>query len=176
MADPNPAVAGRGFEALRQAGIEVQTGVDEQRARELNEDFAQWIRTGLPFVTLKIRAHARRPNRRARPASRTPITGEAAREAVQRLRHSADALLTGIGTVLVDDPLLTDRTGVPRRRKLLRVVLDSRLRLPLKSRVVRSAEAQVLVFTTEAPNSRRRAHSRKRGVEIVRTRNRRGRV
>jgi diaminohydroxyphosphoribosylaminopyrimidine deaminase/5-amino-6-(5-phosphoribosylamino)uracil reductase len=175
MEDPNPAVAGRGFEALRQAGIEVQTGVDEQRARELNEDFAKWIRTGLPFITLKS-ALTLDGQISSAPGKSTPLTGEAAREAVQRLRHSVDALLTGVGTVLVDDPLLTDRSGEPRRRKLLRVILDSRLRLPLKSRVVGSAEAQVLVFTTEAPNSQKARALAKAGVEIVRTRNRRGRV
>jgi diaminohydroxyphosphoribosylaminopyrimidine deaminase / 5-amino-6-(5-phosphoribosylamino)uracil reductase len=175
MEDPNPAVAGRGFEALKQAGIEVQAGIDEKRARELNEDFAKWIRTRLPFITLKS-ALTLDGQISAGPGKRTPITGQAAREAVQRLRHSVDALLTGIGTVLVDDPLLTDRTGRPRRRKLLRVVLDSRLRLPLKSRLVESADADVLVFTTQAPHSAKARALAKAGIEIVRTRNRRGRV
>ena len=69
------------------------------------------------------------------------------------MRHASDALLTGIGTVLVDDPLLTDRTGLPRRRKLLRVVMDSRLRLPLRSKLVRSADNDVLVFTRAKEDS-----------------------
>ena len=175
MEDPNPAVAGRGFEALKQAGIEVQAGIDEKRARELNEDFAKWIRTRLPFITLKS-ALTLDGQISSGPGKSTPITGEAAREAVQRLRHSADALLTGIGTVLVDDPLLTDRSGEPRRRKLLRVVLDSRLRLPLKSRVAQSAEADVLVFTTQAPHSAKARALAKAGIEIIRTRSRRGHV
>lgn len=175
MPDPNPAVAGRGFEELKAAGIEVHTGIDDKRARELNEDFAKWIRTKLPFVTLKS-ALTLDGQIAAQPGKSTPITGEAAREAVQRLRHSADALTTGIGTVLVDNPLLTDRTGEPRRRKLLRVLLDSRLRLPLKSRLVKSVDGDVLVFTTQSPTSPKARALAKAGVEIVRTRNRRGHV
>jgi diaminohydroxyphosphoribosylaminopyrimidine deaminase / 5-amino-6-(5-phosphoribosylamino)uracil reductase len=174
-ADPNPAVAGGGFDELRAAGIEVQAGVGEAQARELNEDFAKWIRTKLPFVTLKS-ALTLDGQISARPGKSTPITGQAAREAVQRLRHSADAILTGIGTILVDDPLLSDRTGEPRRRKLLRVILDSRLRLPLKSHVVRSADGDVLVFTTQSPASAKARLLAGAGVEIFRTRNRRGRV
>jgi diaminohydroxyphosphoribosylaminopyrimidine deaminase / 5-amino-6-(5-phosphoribosylamino)uracil reductase len=175
MEDPNPAVAGRGFEELKQAGIEVQVGVNQEQSRELNEDFAKWIRTKLPFVTLKS-ALTLDGQISARPGKSTPITGEAAHKAVQRLRHSADAIITGIGTVLVDDPLLTDRTGEPRRRKLLRVVLDSRLRLPLKSRLVKSADGDALVFTTESPTSAKARALVKAGVEVVRTRNRRGHV
>jgi diaminohydroxyphosphoribosylaminopyrimidine deaminase / 5-amino-6-(5-phosphoribosylamino)uracil reductase len=174
-ADPNPAVAGRGFDELRSAGIDVQSGVGETSARELNEDFAKWIRSKLPFVTLKS-ALTLDGQISARSGKSTPITGEAARDAVQRLRHSADAILTGIGTIRVDDPLLSDRTGAPRRHKLLRVILDSRLRLPLNSRVVRSADGDVLVFTTESPRSAKARVLASAGVEIFRTRNRRGHV
>jgi diaminohydroxyphosphoribosylaminopyrimidine deaminase / 5-amino-6-(5-phosphoribosylamino)uracil reductase len=174
-ADPNPAVAGGGFDELRSAGIEVHAGIGEAQARELNEDFGKWIRTKLPFVTLKS-ALTLDGRISARPGKSTPITGEAAREAVQRLRHSADAVVTGIGTVLVDDPLLTDRTGELRRRKLLRVVLDSRLRLPLTSRLAKSADADLLVFTTQSLASARARALAKAGVEIFRTRNRRGHI
>ena len=83
------------------------------------------------------------------------------------MRHASDALLTGIGTVLVDDPLLTDRTGLPRRRKLLRVVMDSRLRLPLRSKLVRSADGDVLVFTRAKENSPKARALRRAGVEVV---------
>jgi diaminohydroxyphosphoribosylaminopyrimidine deaminase/5-amino-6-(5-phosphoribosylamino)uracil reductase len=167
--DPNPKVAGRGFDELRAAGIEVQTGVNELHARELNESFAKWIRTRLPFVTLKS-ALTLDGEISSRPGKSTPITGPVAREAVQRLRHSADAIVTGIGTVLVDDPLLTDRTGEPRRRKLLRVVIDSKLRTPPKSRLVKSAEADVLIFTTQPVDSAKARALAKVGAEIVRTR------
>jgi diaminohydroxyphosphoribosylaminopyrimidine deaminase/5-amino-6-(5-phosphoribosylamino)uracil reductase len=84
------------------------------------------------------------------------------------MRHASDALLTGIGTVLGDDPLLTDRTGLPRRRKLLRVVMDSRLRLPLRSKLVRSADRDVLVFTRAREDSPKARALRRAGVEVVR--------
>jgi len=106
----------------------------------------------------------------------TTITGEAAHAAVHRLRHSADAILTGIGTVLSDNPLLTDRSGLPRRRPLLRVVVDSRLRLPINSKLVKSAKADLLVFTIQATDSAKAQALAKKGAEIVRTRNRRGHV
>jgi diaminohydroxyphosphoribosylaminopyrimidine deaminase/5-amino-6-(5-phosphoribosylamino)uracil reductase len=175
MEDPNSAVAGRGFEELKAAGVEVHVGVNEKAARELNEDFAKWVRTRLPFVTLKS-ALTLDGQIAARLGKSTSITGEAAREAVQRLRHTADALLTGIGTVLIDDPLLTDRTGQPRRRKLLRAVLDSRLRLPPKSRLVKSAGGDLLVFTTQSTTSLKARALARAGAEIVCTRSRRGHV
>jgi len=85
------------------------------------------------------------------------LTGEGSRLAVQQMRHSADALITGINTVLTDDPLLTDRTGLPRRRRLLRVVLDSALRLRLDAKIVRTAQDDVLVFCTTPVSERQRA-------------------
>jgi len=167
MMDPNPAVAGRGFAELRSAGVEVTIGDEGESARKLNEDFAKWIRAGLPFVTLKA-ALTLDGQIAQRAGSATSITGELARDAVQRLRHSADALLTGIGTVLADDPLLTDRTGKPRRRKLLRAIVDSRLRLPLKSKLVKSAKGDVIVFTTQRTDSPKARALARAGVEVVR--------
>src|SRR5882724_10392668 len=162
MEDPNPLVAGRGFAKLRAAGIEVEIGGLAAEARELNEAFAKYIRHKTPFVTLKCAmtldgkiAPKSAPGDSSKGEARTAwITGEAARAHVQQLRHRSDAILTGIGTILADDPLLTDRTGLPRRRPLLRVVLDSRLRLPLNSRLAQSAREDVLVFTQDAGGSR----------------------
>jgi diaminohydroxyphosphoribosylaminopyrimidine deaminase/5-amino-6-(5-phosphoribosylamino)uracil reductase len=175
MADPNPQVAGSGFAELEGAGIGVRSGQGEDDAKTLNEDFAKWIRTGLPFVTLKsaLTLDGQIAARRGKPTS---ITGEDSLKAVQRLRHAADALITGIGTVLADDPLVTDRTAEPRRRALLRVAIDSRLRLPLKSKLVKSAAGDLLVFTAQSPESAKARALRKAGAEIVRTHNRRGRV
>jgi len=174
MQDPNPAVAGRGFDKLRRAGIEVQIGNDEA-AKRINEAFAKWIRTRLPFVTLKS-ALTLDGQIAQRSGSVTWITSPQSRQAVHRMRHSADALLTGIGTVLADDPLLTDRSGQPRRRSLLRVVLDSRLRLPLNSKLVKTINRDLLVFTTQSTDCAKAHTLKKKGVEIIRTRNRRGHV
>ena len=96
------------------------------------------------------------------------ISSPESRTEVQHMRHRSDALLTGIGTVLADDPLLTDRTNLPRRRKLLRVVMDSRLRLPVRSKLVQSAEGDVLVFTRAGENSTKARALRRAGVEVVR--------
>jgi diaminohydroxyphosphoribosylaminopyrimidine deaminase / 5-amino-6-(5-phosphoribosylamino)uracil reductase len=164
MPDPNPAVAGRGFRELRAAGIAVETGILRDQAQRLNEAFSVWITARRPFVTLKSALTL--DGRLVLPGARW-ITSPASRAEVQRMRHASDALLTGIGTVLADDPLLTDRSGLPRRRRLLRVVVDSALRLPRRSRLVRSAREDVLVFTSSrAPAARVRA-LRRAGVEVL---------
>ena len=175
MKDPNPRVAGRGFAELRRAGIEVQAGLAEKAARELNEDFAKWIKTDLPFVTLKT-ALTLDGQIAERAGSVTWITSKDSLAAVQRIRHRADALLTGIGTILSDDPRLTDRTGEPRRRKLLRVVLDSGLQLPLHSNLVRNASGDLLVFTRQRPESTRARALVKAGVEVRQLRGEWGRI
>jgi len=175
MEDPNPAVAGRGFRQLRRAGVKVEAGIRRAEAQSLNEAFARWIRTGRPLVTLKSAMTL--DGRIASPVgSVTWITSAASRKEVQRLRHEADALLTGIGTVLADDPRMTDRTGEPRRRPLLRVIVDSRLRLPPGSKIVKSAKRDVLVFTTHQPDSPRARRLRRAGVEVMHLRARHGHV
>src|SRR5262249_9356170 len=144
MKDPNPQVSGNGIAKLRAAGIQVDVGLFEGEAKKLNETFAKYVRTGLPFVTLKsprtldgkIAAAARPGAERgkvpiASEGARTGhhwITGESARAHVQLLRHAHDGILVGVGTIIADDPLLTDRSGLPRRRPLLRIILDSFLR------------------------------------------------
>jgi diaminohydroxyphosphoribosylaminopyrimidine deaminase / 5-amino-6-(5-phosphoribosylamino)uracil reductase len=170
MPDPNPKVSGRGFEKLRAAGVLVEVGLLEAEARRLNEAFGRYIRHGVPLVTLKsaMTLDGKIAPRRAavNRAAETPlggwITGEAARAHVQQQRHQSDAILVGVGTVLADDPSLTDRTGNPRRRRLLRVVMDSHLRLPLESRLVQSATNEtacandLLVFCSSATQEKKR--------------------
>jgi diaminohydroxyphosphoribosylaminopyrimidine deaminase / 5-amino-6-(5-phosphoribosylamino)uracil reductase len=174
MKDPNRLVAGHGFRQLKRAGIKVAVGTREAEARRLNEDFASWIQSRRPFVTLKSATTL--DGRIAElPGAPSAITGPAALAAVQKLRHASDAVLTGIGTVLADDPSLTDRTGLPRRRRLLRVVMDSRLRIPLKSRLVRSARKDLLVFTSHNANSAKARALAKKGAEVVQVGSRRGR-
>jgi diaminohydroxyphosphoribosylaminopyrimidine deaminase/5-amino-6-(5-phosphoribosylamino)uracil reductase len=175
MRDPNPAVSGRGLAELRRAGIEVTCGVNEEEAQAANEDFACWIQTKRPLVTLKT-ALTLDGQIAQRTGSVTWITSEESRKAVQLLRHKADALLTGIGTVLADDPRMTDRTGEPRRRKLLRVIVDSRLRLPLRSEIVKSAQNDVVVFTTQSADSPKSRALQRAGVEVARVAPRRGHV
>ena len=113
------------------------------------------MRTGRPLVTLKT-AITLDGKISAPDDNRGWITSERARAHVQELRHDHDAILTGIGTVLADDCLLTDRTGLARSRPLLRIVLDSQLRLPLDSKMVRGAEGDLLVVATSAASAERR--------------------
>ncbi|MFY9801788.1 MAG: bifunctional diaminohydroxyphosphoribosylaminopyrimidine deaminase/5-amino-6-(5-phosphoribosylamino)uracil reductase RibD [Candidatus Acidiferrales bacterium] len=175
MRDPNPSVSGNGFAALQRAGIAVRPGVLENFARRYNEDFACWIQSGRPLVTLKS-ALTLDGRIAQKPGSATQISGEQSRYAVQHLRHEADAILTGIGTILADDPRLTDRTGEPRRRPLLRAIVDSRLRLPLRSKIVKSARNDVVEFTTQSADSPKARALQRAGVEIFRVASRRGRV
>jgi diaminohydroxyphosphoribosylaminopyrimidine deaminase / 5-amino-6-(5-phosphoribosylamino)uracil reductase len=167
--DPNPNVAGHGLDRLRAAGLRADVGACEQEARRLNEGFARWSQSGRPLVLMKVAMTL--DGRIAPPpgvhAAREPywITSEAARAAVQPLRWQADAALTGVDTVLADDPQLTDRSGLRRRRKLLRVVLDSALRMPLDFKMVTGADGDLWIFTVSKDEARI-AELRQRGVRV----------
>lgn len=167
--DPNPNVAGHGMDALHAAGLRTEIGVCEAEARRLNEGFASWSQHRRPFVLMKVAMTL--DGRIAPPAGehrqREPywITGEAARAAVQALRWQADAVLVGIDTVVADDPMLTDRSGLRRRRPLQRIILDSALRMPLDSKLVATARNDVVVFTVSNDQARIAA-LRSRGVRV----------
>jgi diaminohydroxyphosphoribosylaminopyrimidine deaminase / 5-amino-6-(5-phosphoribosylamino)uracil reductase len=167
--DPNPAVAGHGLDRLREAGIEVTLGVGQTEARRINEGFARWSQHKRPLVLMKV---AMTLDGRIGPPPgqhllQQPywITSEIARAAVQPLRWQADAALTGVDTVLTDDPWLTDRSGLRRRRPLLRLVLDSALRMPLESKMVATANNDLVIYTV-SNDPRRIEELRKRGVRI----------
>lgn len=167
MQDPNPLVAGQGFQRLRDAGVRVEVASEYgEEAARLNEAFVHSMRTGRPLVTLK--AALTLDGKIAAPEDNSGwITSERARAHVQEVRHNSDAILTGIGTVLADDCLLTDRTGMERSRPLLRIVADSTLRLPLDSRIVRSAKDDLTVISTSAASEERRWALQHRGIRVL---------
>jgi diaminohydroxyphosphoribosylaminopyrimidine deaminase / 5-amino-6-(5-phosphoribosylamino)uracil reductase len=167
--DPNPNVAGHGLETLRAAGIETAVGECEVEARRLNEGFARWTQHKRPLVLMKVAmtldGRIGPPAGQQKPHEPYWITSEASRAAVQPLRWQADAAMTGVDTVLADDPLLTDRSGFRRRRPLLRVVLDSALRMPLYSKMVLGAENDLVIFTV-SKDEKRIDELRQRGTRV----------
>lgn len=163
--DPNPMVAGRGIERLRENGICVDTGLLEEESRAMNEPFNKFITTGLPFVTLKTASTLD-----GKLASRTGdskwITGAAAREQVHAMRHRHMGIMVGIGTVLADDPLLTARAAVPAIHPV-RIVVDSKLRIPLTAKVVQDRSARTLLLTTGNADPAKRRELEAAGVELI---------
>jgi diaminohydroxyphosphoribosylaminopyrimidine deaminase/5-amino-6-(5-phosphoribosylamino)uracil reductase len=165
--DPNPLVKGSGFQKLQEAAIELHVGTCAAEATKLIEGYSKFIRTGRPFVVLK--AAMTLDGKIAQADGRSQwVTGEAARDYVHCLRLESDAVLTGIGTVLADDPLLTDRSGQPRHRRLIRAVLDTSLQLPPVSRIADSVDqAEVIVFCTTAHDRKRKLKLEAQGIEVV---------
>ncbi len=166
--DPNPKVSGKGFAHLREAGIEVCTGIMVSEAARLNEKYIHCMRHARPFAHLKLACSLD-----GRTATHTGdsrwITGEESRARVHDLRHEYDAILVGANTAVIDDPLLTDRSGRVRRRPLTRVVLDQTLRLSPDSQLARTAhDAPVLVFSSERAGASAIATLESRGVEVIR--------
>jgi len=160
--DLNPKVSGKGFAHLRAAGLEVETGLLAEEAAQINEAYLHYMRNGRPFVHLKFAVSLD-----GKIATRTGdsrwVTGEQSRARVHVMRHAYDAILVGAGTVTKDDPLLTDRSGLPRRRPLVRVVLDDKVQLSPESKLATTtAEAPVLVFG-------RAQRDDLKGVEVVNT-------
>ena len=166
MRDPNPRVNGGGLQKLAQAGVATASGLMESEARELNRGFVSRMERGRPWVTLKMAMSLDGRTGLANGASRW-ITGAAARSDVQRLRARAAAVLTGSGTVLADDPLLTVRDSSLdlRGRRPLRVVLDSTLRVPADRRIF-GPDAPTLVFHGGTAAPERIAALRAAGVEV----------
>lgn len=165
--DPNPAVSGKGIGVLRAAGVSVDVGVLAGEAERLNEAFFTHVRTGRPFVTLKVAASLD-----GKIATRTGesrwITRESARRRVHQLRNEMDAVLVGIGTVLRDDPLLTTRLEIADQRDPIRVIVDNLARLPLRAKVVNRASTAptILAVSQMAPRLKLEALQRE-GVQVI---------
>ena len=165
MTDPNPLVAGCGIETLRQRGIHVDTGVLATEAASLNAPFIKWITCKLPFVTLKNGISLD-----GKIATRTGdsrwITGETSRLEVHRLRDAADAIITGVGTVLADDPELTTR--LPEGGKSpVRVVVDSLARTPLSAKLVNDGKASTIIAISNKAPEERVAALKTKNIEIL---------
>ena len=164
--DPNPLVSGKGFQALRDAGIEVVTGILVDEAAKQNEKFICWHKQQRPFVHLKL-AMSIDGRISLNGSMSTALSGQVAIERVHDLRHEYDAILVGGNTAVTDNPSLTDRSGKPRRRPLVRVILDNRLRIALHSTIVTTArETPTIVFTNSSERARIDA-LRDRGVDVV---------
>jgi diaminohydroxyphosphoribosylaminopyrimidine deaminase/5-amino-6-(5-phosphoribosylamino)uracil reductase len=165
--DPNPKVSGRGFDHLRSAGLEVSSGLMAREAKQVNEKYFHFMKTGRPFVHLKL-ATSLDGKIATRTGDSRWITGIESRARAHELRHEYDVILIGAGTALADNPLLTDRSGKPRRRPLMRVVLDEKLRAGPASQLVQSADqAPVLIFAGDSFDRTKAEALQSRGVEIV---------
>jgi diaminohydroxyphosphoribosylaminopyrimidine deaminase/5-amino-6-(5-phosphoribosylamino)uracil reductase len=171
--DPNPLVNGKGIEALRKAGLDVNVGVLEKECRRLNEAFCKYILRKEPFVVLKVAATLD-GKIATRNGDSKWISGEASRRFVHKLRDQADGVLVGIGTVLRDDPLLTAR--MKEGRDPYRIVLDSRLKIPEGAKVFGSSPSKVILATTGSAPRDKIERLEKRGVQVLIVDSREGRV
>src|SRR5262245_14335565 len=174
MADPNPLVSGRGFRELKRAGIKVRIGPVEEECRTLNEALIKYITPRLPFVTLKLAASLDGKIAVVTGDARW-ISSETSRRMVHELRNQVDAIVTGVGTVLADDPQLTCR--IPKGRNPWRVVLDSRLRIPLTAKLLRQTDPERSIIVTSDRSSQQRIRAiESLGAQVWRLRLRRGKI
>lgn len=176
MKDPNPHVTGGGIEVLKKAGIQVTPGVCEKQAEKQNEIFIQYIRTGNPFVILKTAATLD-----GRIATHTGdskwVTGEAARHFVHKIRHETDAIMVGIGTVKADNPRLTVRLPGMKGRDPRRIILDTRLSIPLDADLVQSeSDSDTIVVCGKSALKTKKEALEEKGVTIVETEEKDGKI
>ncbi|MBU8878760.1 bifunctional diaminohydroxyphosphoribosylaminopyrimidine deaminase/5-amino-6-(5-phosphoribosylamino)uracil reductase RibD [Bacillus sp. FJAT-29790] len=162
--DPNPLVAGNGIAKLKKAGIEVEIGVGEADANAMNESFYHFIQTKTPYVTIKAAASLDGKTA-AKTGDSKWITSPESRLDVHQLRHEHDAILTGVNTIIHDNPHLTTR--LPRGGKNpIRIVLDTHLRIPLESNVIQDRAVQTIIFTGSEVDTRKSESIQQFGVEV----------
>lgn len=168
MRDPNPQVAGRGIQQLKRAGLTVDVGCLKTEAAKLNDVYIYWVKTGLPFVILKAAITLDGKMATAKGESKW-ITGEKAREHVHHLRSQVDAIAVGVNTVLQDDPELTARLSRKKStRQPVRIIFDSRLRIPLSARVLKNIETNpTAIATTNLGDSKKMEQLRAKWVEVL---------
>jgi diaminohydroxyphosphoribosylaminopyrimidine deaminase / 5-amino-6-(5-phosphoribosylamino)uracil reductase len=163
--DPNPKVAGRGVERLRSNGIAVEVGVLASESKLMNEVFNKYITTGLPFVTVKTASTLDGKIAAASGDSKW-ITGESSREYVHALRARYHAIMVSVDTVIADDPSLTTRLPLPAKQPV-RVIVDSKLRIPLDARVVQDQASRTIVLTTKLASMEQIMRLNALGVEVL---------
>jgi diaminohydroxyphosphoribosylaminopyrimidine deaminase / 5-amino-6-(5-phosphoribosylamino)uracil reductase len=174
MKDPNPLVGGKGFQELKRAGIKVRVGLLEQECRTLNEAFVKYVTRQLPFVTLKLAASMDGKIAAVTGDARW-ISSEDSRRMVHQLRNEVDAVVTGVRTVIADDPQLTCR--IPHGRNPWRVILDSRLRIPLSAKLLRQPDPERSIIVTSERSSHQKGHAiESLGAQIWRIKLRQGRM
>jgi diaminohydroxyphosphoribosylaminopyrimidine deaminase/5-amino-6-(5-phosphoribosylamino)uracil reductase len=167
MTDPNPLVAGKGVARLRRAGIGIESGILEEECRRLNEFYIKYITRKTPFVILKV-ASTLDGNIATRTGDSRGITCEKSLRIVHQLRDQVDAIMVGVGTVKVDDPLLTTRLARKPGKDPLRIIVDSSLSISPRAKVFnRYSEAGVIVATTNRASLRKKKHLEKMGVRII---------
>ena len=165
--DPNPLVSGRGFEKLKENGIEVVIGILRGEAAKLNEKFCVWHQKNRPFVHLKL-AMSLDGRISLKDSISTTLSGKESAVRVQNFRHEHDAILVGGNTAFIDNPNLTDRSGKPRRRKLARVVLDNRLQIPLDANLVATAKDAPMIVVSNSNDEAKIKKLIKNGVDVIR--------
>ena len=173
MEDPNPLVKGRGVEALKRAGLDVDVGILEKECRRLNEVFCKYILNKEPFLILKVAATLD-GKIATRNGESQWISGEASRRFVHRLRNQVDGVIVGIGTVLKDDPMLTAR--VKGGKDSYRIILDSRLRIPENAKVIEISPSRTIIATTELAPGEKVERLEKKGVRVLILDSKKGRV